>query len=474
MLKKLFKDSFIYSISTFLSKGIGIIMIPLYTRILSPKEYGIIELITLFGTILAIFLNLEIHQAVARHYPDAETAFEKKKIVSTAFWFILTTYALFNVIALFFYPQLAALVLNEHGHTRLFSLAVWTLTCNFIFYFLQSQLIWQLRSRQNAISAIVYTIITASLTVTFLYELKWGVAAVFMAQLVAACAGICLSFFFARESFGYVFDTKILKKLVIFSLPLVPSTLAVYGMLYVDRYIINCFLSLDEVGLYSIAFKLASTIGLMTASVQTALTPLIYTHYQEPETPAKIAVLFRYFLLIGLTAITALSIFAPELMKFFTQPAYYKAAQLVPFLLMSVYFSGILNFSPGVFVKNRTILIVYINLAMFAANVLLNILLVKAFGVVGAAFATMLSSLLYFGLYQAIGNRMYRIPHSWPSLIGSFCCCCGAILFISMIHMENTVVKCLILILTFISMFAMLSNSKEWKYCFQLVRGETT
>lgn len=472
MIKSLFKDSFVYSISTFLSKGIGIIMIPIYTRVLSPKEFGIVELITLFGTVLSIVLNLEIHQAVARFYPECQTADDKNRVVSTAFWFVIFTYMVFNAIFMFFYPQLSAAILNDAGYSQLFSLAIWALTFNFLFYFLQSQLIWQLRSKQNAISAIVYTILTAVMTATFLYAFRLGVKSVFLAQLLAAFAGICVSFYFARESYLFEFDFIILKRLIKFSLPLVPSTLAVYGMLYVDRYIINHYLSLNEVGLYSIAFKLASTIGIMTVGVQTALTPLIYTHYREPDTPDKIATLFRYFFLAGMLAITAISIFARDIMVIFTQPSYYGAAPLVPFLMMSVFFSSILNFSPGIFIKNKTILIVYINVALFLANVVLNIGFVKILGVSGAALATMLSSLLYFGLYQIIGNRLYHVPHPWRILSLTFACCCGAIAFIYSCGFQGIWHKGTTFLLTALVMSILLARSQDWKLCYKLVRGE--
>lgn len=442
-------------------------MIPIYTRILSPKEFGIIELITLFGTVVSIFLNLEIHQAVARFYPDGKSAEEKKKIVSTAFWFIFCSYLLFNMVALFFYPEISKAILNESGHARLFSLAIWTLTLNFIFYFLQSQLTWQLRSRQNAISAITYTILTAGCTLLLMIVCKLGVAAVFWGQLIAASVGIVLSFRFARESYGLVFDFTMLKRMASFSLPLVPSSLAVYGMLYVDRYIISHYLSLNEVGLYSVAFKLASTIGLMTIGVQTALTPLIYTHYQEPETPGNIAILFRYFFLAGMAAITVISVFARDIMVLFTQPAYYDAAQLVPFLLMSVFFSGILNFSPGIFIKNRTILIVYINIAMFVTNVVLNITFVQHYGVMGAAVATMLSSMAYFGLYQILGNRLYPVPYPWIVLLAAFICSwCGVALVLTGL-VGGLLLKAVLTIVTVLLMTLLISRSRDWKRSLQ-------
>jgi len=471
LLRKLFKDSFTYSVSTFLSMGIGLFMIPFYTRILTPKDYGFIELLAIFGMVVSVFLNLEIYQAVARFYPDALSADDKKKIVSTSFWFIIASFALFNILVLFIFPKLSVVVLKDPGHSRIFLIGVWAFTFNFIFSFLQRQLIWQLLSRKNAIASITYTLLVAGFTITFLYVFKMGVIGVFLGQLIAAAVGSMLAFIFARESYAFVIDVDVFTRLVRFSLPLVPASLAVYGILYVDRYIINYFLSLNEVGLYSVAYKLASVITLMTVGVQTALTPMIYNYYQKPETPQNIALLFRYFFLAGMITITAISVFSRDLMVIFTQPAYYQAARLVPCLLFSVFFTSILNFSPGIFIEKRTKLIVYINVFLFLSNVVLNTLFVSIWGVQGAALATMLCSLLYFGLYQVIGNKFYPIPYPWPALVAVFACSSAGIMLVYFSRFDGLWLKAGTVCIASIVMSALLTRSRDWRYCYQLVRG---
>lgn len=415
-----------------MSRGIGILMIPVYTRLLTPKDYGIIEILTISGAILAIFLNVEVHQAVARFYPDAPTSDQKKLIVSTALLFIVSSYVVFNLIALFVLKQISEILLEDSIYSQLVLYAIWAFTLNAVFNFLQNQLAWQLKSKYNAYSAVTYTVLTAILTVFFLKYFKMGVSSVFLAQVIAALVGITMSFRFAQSSYGFEFDMPALKSLLKFSMPLVPATLTVYGMLYVDRYIINHYLSLNEVGLYSVAYKFASVLGLMTTGVQTALTPLIYTYYMEKDTPYRIATLFRYFCIVVLLIMTIVSVFSREFLMILTNESYYNASSLIPFLLVSFFFTSIINFTPGIFIRKRTMLIVYINIATFMLNLIGNLVFVKIYGAIGSAFATMLSSISYFVIYYLIGNRLYPVPHSNSNLILSFFC---AAIFVSIVYL---------------------------------------
>ena len=81
MLKRFLKDSVVYSTSTLLSRGISILLIPLYTRFLQPEEYGALDLLTVMATIINYIVALEISQGVARSYSDAKTEKEKGTLI---------------------------------------------------------------------------------------------------------------------------------------------------------------------------------------------------------------------------------------------------------------------------------------------------------------------------------------------------------------------------------------------------------
>ena len=107
MVKLFLKDSFLYTLSNVLTKGIGFIMLPIYTTFFNPSEFGVLDMLLVTGNVLSIIIGLEIHQAVARFFPEAQSFDEKRKIVSTAFWAILAFYILFLVPTVFVSPAIS-------------------------------------------------------------------------------------------------------------------------------------------------------------------------------------------------------------------------------------------------------------------------------------------------------------------------------------------------------------------------------
>ncbi len=413
MIKKILSDSFFYTLANLFNKGIGLIMIPIYTTYFSTKEYGVIDLLGVTASILSIIVGLEIHQAVARLFPEAKSEYEKKVIVSTALWGIIVLYFIFLFIALPFMKEISFFVFDTIIYKDILLIAFISFGINFIYYYFNSQLKWQLKSKESTLVSFVYGVITALLMYVMVSYYKQGISSIYFAQIVAAIFGIFLSYLYSREYYGLIFNIGKFKELIRFSTPLIFSTLIVYAMLYVDRLMINHYLSLEDVGFYGIAFRFASVATLLTVGVQTALTPLIYNHHTKSETPFAIAKLFNYFLLVSFLFILFLFFFSEDIILIFANENYISASSTIPWLAISIVFSSIINFAPGIFIAKKTNYILYINIFSFMLNIVLNLWFIKSYGFIGAAYSTAISSLVYFLLYYLIGQKYYYIPYFW-------------------------------------------------------------
>jgi O-antigen/teichoic acid export membrane protein len=416
MIKKILSDSFLYTLANLFTKGIGFLMIPIYTTFFYTADYGVIDLIAVTGSILSIIVGLEIHQAVARFFPDAKSELEKKIVVSSALWSIVLLYIVFLLISLPFMKNISLLAFNSLEYTDILFVAFLSFGFNFIYNFFSAQLRWQLKSKQNVIVSFIYSLITAILTYTMLKYYDGGISSVFIAQIVAAIVGIILSYLYSKEYYGFVLNIEKFKELFKYSTPLIFSTLIVYAMLYIDRIMINTYLSIEDVGLYGIAFRFASVTTLLTVGIQAALTPLIYNNYKKEDTPQAIATLFSYFILFAILFVGFLFVFSKDIILLFANENYIDSHIVVPWLAISIIFSGITNFAPGIFIEKKTKYILYINIFSFLLNIILNFILIIKFGLLGAAYSTAISSLVYFLLYYYIGQKYYYIPYIWTEL----------------------------------------------------------
>jgi len=100
MIKKFFEDSIRYGLSKILSRGISILLLPIYTRLFSPTDYGAIDLMVVFAFLVNVTIALEISQGAMRLYPEAKTRSEKIVYASSALWFTVSAYLIFMIIAL--------------------------------------------------------------------------------------------------------------------------------------------------------------------------------------------------------------------------------------------------------------------------------------------------------------------------------------------------------------------------------------
>ena len=114
-IKKFFRDSIIYTIPILFSRGIGLILIPLYAKVLNPADFGSFDLFTAFVSLVNLTVALEVSQGVARFYSEKQVLKRKVIYVSSAFWFTLSCYSIFSIAILIFYSKLSEVVLGQKG-----------------------------------------------------------------------------------------------------------------------------------------------------------------------------------------------------------------------------------------------------------------------------------------------------------------------------------------------------------------------
>lgn len=284
---------------------------------------------------------------------------------------------------------------------------------NGIYYLLLNQFRWELRSKAYAVASLALAFATLVFAVIFCFWLGMGLEGVMLSQLLAVCCAVGLSWWLLRRSFAWSFDGRSLRRMLAFSSPLVPAGLAVFISLYVNRVALSHFASLDEVGLFGIASRLAGVAGLLMVGIQSALTPLVYQHFQEPETPARIARLFSWFLAVAMAASLGLTLAAEKLLLVFATSEYMAAASLVAYLAPALLLSQMYIFAPGIAIRKKTHWQLWVAVLAAGVSILGNWLLVPLWGSVGAAVATLFSALVFFFAWVGVSQRLYRIPYAW-------------------------------------------------------------
>lgn len=420
MIKRFFKDSAIYTLGNILTRGLAIFMLPIYTRLLSPSDYGVIDMISIIGSLVNVTIALEINQGFGRYYSESTSETEQDEFSSTTLWFVLGAYTAFLIPSILFSHWMNDKIIGPNYPVSIFQVALFSIWGNGIFVFLQNQLRWYTLSKEYTIVGIVYTFVSYIITIVLMLVYKLGAIAVFWGLFLANVSAAVLSWYYAKGKFKLVFVREKLKIMLNYSVPLIPASVGTIALLYIDRIAIKNLMSLSDVGIFGIAYRFSAIVSLVLSGFQTAMAPLIYQNYKNLETPPEIARIFKYFLIAVLTFITALSFFSKEVLMVFTTAAYYDAAEIIPIISFASLFLAMNIFTPGLSLAKKTKVIAVINICAGVLNTVLNYTLIPYMGIRGAGLSTLLSSILTFIIYIKYSQKYFYVPYDWSQIIPVF------------------------------------------------------
>ncbi|MCL2156458.1 MAG: oligosaccharide flippase family protein [Methanobrevibacter sp.] len=420
MLRQLLKDSIIYGIGGILTKGINLILLPIYVRILTPEDYGIIDFLLVFFTLAGVFFSLEIYQAIARYYCEFNNEKERKENISTAYLFICLSYFLFILLVILNSKKITDIFFNDYTGNQLsivISIAALATYFNVLFSFCGNILRYSLKAKIFAICSFTNSILNIALSIIFVIYLKFGIKGIFLGQLTGNIISWLMAFINTKESYSLHFDIKKLKTLLKFSLPLVPSSIGVFLLSYLDRIVIKYYLTLSDLGIYGVANRFSSISIFLMMSISTAITPLIYANYKKEKTTNEIAIIFSLLSGFIIVFISGITLFSKEILYIFTAPDYYNAASLLPFLLLAGFLSKMYDFTPGLAIAKKTKTIAIIYLLGAAITITINVLTIKIFGIFAVACANCFSALFVFIINYIFSQKYYKILYKIKPII---------------------------------------------------------
>lgn len=407
------KHGFIYFLGNVLSRLVGFIMLPIYTRVLTTADYGILEILAVSGDVLGMLAGLGIRQAVLRLYYQHESLDARNGVVSTASLMLLAIFGTITAVGLALSPWISGALLGPDQPLIYVRLLVIT----FVFGAIGDIPAVYLQARQQSstlvLSNFVKLLLGLSLNIYFVVYLRIGVAGVFLSTIIAAaCVGGFLAVRMFRET-GVRFVKTHARELVAFGSPLVFSQLGSFVLHFSDRYILRMFHPLSVVGVYALSYKLALTIAMIVEgpfnSIWSAKALEIAAREGEKAPPILKSILLQYSIVVTTAAFGA-ALFASVAVHLLLGPDFQDADRAVPLLALGVTFFCFRNISQtGAMIAKRPGYIAMVTTGAAIAATLLNFLLIPRWGGMGAAAATAGAFGVEFLMMRVFSERAYRI-----------------------------------------------------------------
>jgi O-antigen/teichoic acid export membrane protein len=415
-LKQLAGDSLIYGMAGIISKMIGILLIPIYTRIFLPTDYGIINLVNTTFFLLSILVVCALDSAVARWFYDTELQAEQKKSFSAYIWFQVFLAVAISLIVILSSGGLNHLLLKGAGQRIYFILPAITLVTNIF----PGVLINWYRLHRRPVSTVIFsisqTLLTIGLTILFTVYLKWHITGVFAAITISTSIFSLIAIIQLRGwlSLGY-FQKSRLAQMLRYAGPMIPAAISYWLLNNVQTYLIAFFTKSNAmVGLFGIGVMIASGLTLLTGAFQQAWGPFAFSLINKPDANKIYANVFlMYGYVMGFVA-AVLLLFSPEILMVFTTPQYYGSAWVAGILgynLVLIGFTYIAMIGVSIH-KNTAPYGMAMMYATFAA-ILLSIILIPRFGIEGSAIATVTAQVIVPIYLFYKGQKVYPIPYKF-------------------------------------------------------------
>ena len=392
--KYLLKNTVIFSIGNFGTKIISFFLVPLYTNILTTREYGTVDLIYTIGMVLVPLLTLNIGESIMRFALDKDA--DCDKIMSTG----ITILIFGAIIGLLILP-----IANLFESVSNYSIYIYLYTLTLAF----SQIfLCYLRGKEfllkYSIGNIIQSLTIAIFNIIFLIGMKKGIEGYLMAYILAnVCTGL-YGFWAGKVNLvikKYSIDIELSKNMIKYSVVLIPNSFMWWIMNSSDRMMVSAMISVTANGVYAVAYKIPTLLSTITTIFNQAWS---YSAIREDESEDKEEYnnrVYENLVTIVIVVATGLLMIMKPFLSVYVGKEYYTAWHYVPYLIVGFVFMTLGSFIATSYTVHKDSMGFLMSGTVGAIiNLILNFILIPMMGVSGAAFATCIS---YFGVF------VYRI-----------------------------------------------------------------
>lgn len=390
----------LYTLGEMIPRVLSFLLLPVLTKYLTTSDYGISSYITTVVTFLFVLTTLSVNTYALRTYYKLKSEDEKKKLLGNLFLFLtawglvmLTLEALLFPVLLKafsvqvpFYPYfLLGLIINFFDVVSIIPLVSY-------------------RVNEDAKGFVALSVGRTVLQYIFVLLLvaifKMGLFGSLMGRLLGCVPFAIIYVLIIKRKGIFSLNKEQIKHALLFSLPLLPGALSYLVISMFDRIILERYVSLNELGLYSVASTLALTLNIIIQGIYRSFEQKIFREHNNEGYVILTDKLYKIYIAALCIPGFCMILFAKEVLLFFTSPQYYSAQQYVPYLVVAVIVSGINTFfSTLLIADNRRKVVSYSSFVAAVVSFIGNLLLIKYFGVIGACVASILSFLVVYIFY---------------------------------------------------------------------------
>ena len=405
----------IYTLGTILKRSVSLIMLPIYTRYLTPADYGVVELLSMLLDFATIIFSARVGQAVFRYYCTAHSEAEKKCTIASALLLSILLNGLGTIIVILLAGPLAIAVFSDVTYKEYIALFAITM---FLAPMIELPLTY-IRAEQKPWLFLTFSAMKLafqlSLNIYLVVYLEMHVEGVIYSAVISGLimSTILMIYVLPRTGIRASLDTS--RKLFTFSLPLKLATFGSFYMAFGDRYILNIFTDLSQVGIYSLGYKFGFILLLLAWDpFQMMWDSEKYKIHKEPDAVFIYQKVFLYISSALIFAGLCISLFTEDLLRIMADPDFLDAYKVVPIVIIAYIFQAWTRYCNfGILLKDKTVHIAYAEALGVLAITAAYFTLIPLYGMYGAAWSTVIGFIVRFYWTNRKGTQLYDMGLPW-------------------------------------------------------------
>ncbi len=399
----------------------GIITLPIFVKYLTPEDYGILSLVQIFSSFFVIIIGLQLNTGLGRIYFDYNTE-ERKSYYSTILFSIISLTVFFSLLLYVCLDSVLPIIFTN-ASTDYYSF-FHLVTISFVFEQVSIASIGLLKVEKKSASLFKVSTVATIISLIFKYKLividNLGVQGGVLAIVFTSIFKSIFLLYFTKKFFKFDFNLEMLKNTLPYTLPIIFHALGGYLFRFSDRVILEKYIPLAMIGLYSIADRLAAVMKFLINGINDTLSP----EYIKSSKQNFSDTILRYkdiltiwcvfvcmaFLIINFLIKTYIKLFMPE--------NFQNVLVFIPFILGAYFFRGLYCFFmyPIIFEK-RVGWIPTVTILSGVLNITINILFIPRYGVIVAALSTLAAFLCTAILSYSIAKKLNIVEVNFAALV---------------------------------------------------------
>lgn len=403
-MKRFFKDFFIYGFASILGKLAAVLLMPIYTNILTKEEYGAMALIVACQGVIGLVSNLNIHSGIARDYH--EEGINRTQLVSTGIWSILGISSTILVVMLMTSKFWLTKVLGlSEIYINPFIVMLFTIPAASLLSYFAILTRFKRKPILYSVGTILQLLIQLTVSITGVVFLRLGIVSIIAGTLCGELFGILYYSYINRSHISFTFNKEYIKRALLFSIPTLPAILAGWVDSSMGQIIIGKYISTADLGVYSIALQLSSVFAFISIGLNNVWLPYLYENYNKEGFIKEINRLYTAIVLILTIIAVSVSLMSKEIVLLLSNSSYINASKY--FTLLCIPMCVYLLFpvaTSGISISRDTKYISISYIAGSIINIAFLFIMIKSIGIYAVPIALGLSRIATYSILYNISK----------------------------------------------------------------------